>query len=346
MARLVVLTLALALLLPASARGDSGWTWPLRGEVITPYRNGDDPYAARQHRGIDIAAAVGDPVVAATDGTVTFAGVAGSSGLTVGIRTGDGRFDTSYLHLSTAAVRRGDSVHRGDRVGAVGMSGQRSAERPHVHFGVREAGSDHAYRDPLDFLPPLGAPPPQPEAPRGAPAPVGSPVRPAPTPVRVPRSWPAPLSRPVPARRPARRRRPAGSPRPLPDARLLTLPARRPVTASRPARGPAAQGRRAVSPLTSPILETAPALPAGDATAQLGSAPGAGDAAQPGESAAAPRPVAGSRGRGGIDLGWLAACVGLVVAAFALGHPERARAAAGRGRRTAAALLRPLTGRG
>ena len=95
----------------ALAAGD--WAWPVRGEVITQYRNGDDAYAAGQHRGIDIAARVGEPVVAAAGGTVTFAGVAGSSGLTVAVRTSDGRFDTSYLHLSSAAVGKGPSGEHG-----------------------------------------------------------------------------------------------------------------------------------------------------------------------------------------------------------------------------------------
>jgi hypothetical protein len=296
MVRIAPLTLALALLLPAPARGDSAWTWPVRGELITAYRNADDPYAAGQHRGIDIAAGRGAPVVAATDGSVTFAGVAGSSGITVGVRTGDGRFDTSYLHLSSAAVRRGDSIRRGDRVGAVGTSGRRSAEQPHLHFGVREAGSDHAYRDPLDFLPQLPAPPAEPEAPRGAPAPVATPLRPSPAPAGAPRSEPARARRPLPA---PRLRRPVGSP-----------------------------GR-------------APRLAPG----WLGSAPrpeARVSAVADGARGDAP---AASGGRG-IDLGWLAACVGLVLAAWALGHPDRARAAAGRSRRTAAALLRPLTGRG
>src|SRR3954451_56565 len=121
---LTVLVLSLALAPPAVA---ADWTWPVRGQVITPYRNGSDPYAAGQHRGIDIAAAVGDRVVAAAGGTVTFAGVAGSSGLTVSIRTADGRYDTSYLHLSSAGVRAGQAVGGGDRIGAVGTTGRRSA---------------------------------------------------------------------------------------------------------------------------------------------------------------------------------------------------------------------------
>src|SRR6266516_3011183 len=145
----LTLALALACLLlfapPASAASD--WRWPVRGPVITPYRNGSDPYAGGQHRGLDIGAPTGTPVIAATAGTVTYAGLAGSSGLTVAVRTDDGRFDTAYLHLSSIKVAQGDGI------GAVGTTGRRSAVEPHLHFGVRDAGSRFAYHDPLDFLP-------------------------------------------------------------------------------------------------------------------------------------------------------------------------------------------------
>ena len=181
--RRLILTSALALiaLLMAASPAWAGWVWPLHGELITPYRNGDDPYAGGQHRGIDIAGNPGAPVIAAAAGVVRFAGTAGSSGLTVSIRTADG-FDTSYLHLSAAGVRKGDLVGAGDPVGAVGTSGVRSAERPHLHFGVREAGERHAYRDPLAFLPAL--PPGDRRAERGpgaragAAAGAGAPARP------------------------------------------------------------------------------------------------------------------------------------------------------------------------
>ena len=75
------------------ARAAGDWSWPVRGPVITAYQNGDDPYAAGQHRGIDISAPVGAPVVAAAPGTIVFAGAVGSSGLTVGERTDDGRYE-------------------------------------------------------------------------------------------------------------------------------------------------------------------------------------------------------------------------------------------------------------
>ena len=145
MRRLAIITALTACLCGASAGPAQAdrWSWPVRGEILTAYRNAPDPYAGGQHRGIDIGAAVGTPVGAAAAGTVTFAGVAGSSGLTVSVRTADGGFLTSYLHLSSIAVRPGEAVRAGDRLGAVGTTGRRSADPPHLHFGVRAAGDDH-----------------------------------------------------------------------------------------------------------------------------------------------------------------------------------------------------------
>ena len=204
--------LGLVLLAPA-ARAE--WVWPLRGEVITPYRNGTDPYASGQHRGIDIAGEVGTAVVAAAGGEVRFAGTVGSSGLTVSIRTADGRFDTSYLHLASVTVSKGEPVSAGDRIGTVGTSGTRSAATPHLHFGVRDAGSRNAYHDPLDFLPPPAAPP---DGPRETPAPqpAPAPARPAPGPVEAPAGRRVPVGAPngrrVPVGGPDGRRVPVGAP--------------------------------------------------------------------------------------------------------------------------------------
>src|SRR3954463_13105840 len=116
----VTALLAALLLTPADALAAGDWTWPVAGEVVTQFRNGPAPYAGGQHRGVDIAAPVGARVVAATAGTIAYAGVVGSSGLTVAERTSDGRYELSYLHLSTVAVRRGDGVASGESLGAVG----------------------------------------------------------------------------------------------------------------------------------------------------------------------------------------------------------------------------------
>src|SRR5215217_951618 len=204
-------TFLAALVIPAPARAD--WVWPVSGEVITPYRNGDDPYASGQHRGIDVAADLGAPVVSASGGDVRFAGTAGSSGLTVSIRTADGLFDTSYLHLSSLDVGEGERVAAGALIGTVGTTGVRSAEGPHLHFGVRDAGSRHAYHDPLGFLPPAGL---TPERPRAAPnpTPVPVPLNPPPEPV-APRA-PAPRRVPIPGTAPRRAPQPRVAPRRAP----------------------------------------------------------------------------------------------------------------------------------
>lgn len=185
----------------AGAKG--GWRWPVGGELVTAYRFAGAPYAGGEHRGIDVAAPVGAAVVAAAPGTVRFAGVAGSSGLTISVRTADGRFDTSYLHLSRIAVRAGEAVAAGTAIGAVGTSGRRSTAAAHLHFGVRAAGSRHGYRDPLGLLPPRG---PVRERPRAAP--VRAPdLRPAPPPVLV--SARPPRFRTAPSRLPRFRAAPS-----------------------------------------------------------------------------------------------------------------------------------------
>lgn len=343
--------------------GDDGWTWPIRGPVLTAYRNGDDPYAAGQHRGVDIGAPVGTRVVAASAGTVTFAGVVGSAGLVVSERTADGRFDLSYLHLSSAAVRRGDVVSGGSPVGAVGTSGSsRSVEAPHLHFGVREAGSASAYRDPLDFLPPA----PVGDAPREpapVPVPVAAPAGREPAAAGAGAAPAAPAGAHGPAALPA----PAGAHGPA----VVPSPARTPGAVSVPGIGAApvlgpAPGATAPFAPHAPGFSTAlapngrhlrPAQPLhaprtvadGDRT---GSGTRRAHAASRGPAPHAPpnprasRHAASRRGHSphhGVDLGWLAACLGLVAAATALGHPDGTRRAAKRGRATVAGLLRPIT---
>jgi len=337
--RVAILSLVLLACLPGVATAAEGWQWPLRGELITAYRNGSDPYAGAQHRGIDIAAETGAEVVAATPGTVRFAGVAGSSGLTVSVRTADGRYDTSYLHLSSTSVREGQRVAGGQRVGAVGTSGRRSATAPHLHFGVREAGSRHAYHDPMDFLPP---PPTTPrEAPRGAPVPVTvpRPVAVAPKPVR------APGRVRVPGRARVRGRVPAFRPLRVPVARRVRVPAGR--RAGRPALVRPAGAPVAVRPLV-PTARLRARGSQGARGAEGARVPEAGPraaslphpaSAHPSPQAAEPRASGSSSGP---DLGWALACLGLLAAAACLGRPGGGKSTSARGTLDLRALVRPL----
>jgi outer membrane biosynthesis protein TonB len=313
-----VLPLAALALAAAPAPAHAAWTWPLRGEILTAFRNVDDPYAAGQHRGVDIAGSVGATVVAATPGLVRFAGTAGSSGTVVSVRSADGAYDLSYLHLASLAVRRGQQVAAGQALGSVGTTGVRSVDRPHLHFGVRRAGSRHAYVDPLALLPPLGAPAPRPPAAVPVAAPL--PVRPAPSPhpprirLREPVPEPRPSPRPLPA--------PADAPEPRPVA--LARP--RPLVAARPE-------RRAGASRSLPAQ-------ARQEPARLGAAPrAAAPAAAPGRAAA------GGAARHGPDLGGLAACAGLLGAALALSTGGGAGGARASLRSRLAALRPALAGR-
>ena len=316
--------LAVAALLALPSPVLAAWAWPVQGEVITGFRNGDDPYAAGQHRGIDIAGEVGARVVAAAPGLVRFAGTAGSSGVTASVRTDDGSLDLSYLHLASLAVRRGQRVAAGQAIGTVGVSGVRSAGPAHLHFGVRRAGDRHAYLDPLTMLPPPGAPAPAPRTPDAVPVAAPVPVRPVPAPTPVAPRLRVPVRRPAPLPAP---RRPLPAPIRTPEPRRVVL------------------GRRIAAPVARPAQPTAeprarPA-PTGGEPASLGAAPSAGHHAPASERRATP--AAGDRGP---DLGWIAACAGLLGAALALSPGAR-----GRGTRLSvpprlAALLPALAGRG
>ena len=242
--------------------------WPVEGRVLTPYSNDNGrPYAGGMHRGIDIAAERGAGVVAARAGTVTHAGVVGSSGLTVAVRTADGRHVTSYLHLAAVAVKKGDPVAAGTRIGAVGTSGRRSVAEPHLHFGVRLAEAEDHYVDPLSVLP----------APRPGPAPAPPPL-PAPVPVRAaPVAEPVPVAVPLrarpsraPARAPARVRPrgtlepgPAVAPAPVAASALRTRHARQPQAvptgpAPRPVQAPSRPPVPAAGPVASPAGHAGP----------------------------------------------------------------------------------------
>jgi murein DD-endopeptidase MepM/ murein hydrolase activator NlpD len=94
------------------------------------------------HRGIDIADDIGTPVIAAADGEVTFTGldrsVSGGNTVTVnhGIDEKGRRIRTTYHHLETIVVTKGQRVIRGQQIGTLGRSGLGSWYEPHLHFSV------------------------------------------------------------------------------------------------------------------------------------------------------------------------------------------------------------------
>jgi murein DD-endopeptidase MepM/ murein hydrolase activator NlpD len=124
---------------PAVRSGSSGSTrppsrytggkflWPVAGGYISQYFH----YG---HYAIDIAADTGTRVMAAAGGVVTFAGWKNNGGgYQVWIAHGSGLY-TTYNHMSSVSVGRGQHVSRGQQVGRVGMTG--NATGPHLHFEV------------------------------------------------------------------------------------------------------------------------------------------------------------------------------------------------------------------
>ena len=125
------------------------WTWPVEGPVLQPFVfDAATPYAAGEHRGVDIGADAGHAVLAPAAGTVTFAGSVPSSGKSLTITTADG-YAVTLTHLGSLAVKQGAAIAEGDAVGTVGPSGDPELSQPYVHLGVRVAADDQGYLDPL-----------------------------------------------------------------------------------------------------------------------------------------------------------------------------------------------------
>lgn len=114
----------------------------------------------RIHEGIDIFARRGTPVVAATEGRVSFAGERGLGGKQVWLRTGLFGKSLYYAHLDSISASMDQRVAPGDTLGFVGNSGNASTTSPHLHFGIYGRGGavdplPFVFRSPHSELPPL-----------------------------------------------------------------------------------------------------------------------------------------------------------------------------------------------
>jgi murein DD-endopeptidase MepM/ murein hydrolase activator NlpD len=116
------------------ASGASGYAWPMCAPVTSEY----GPRWGRMHNGIDQGASTGTPIGASKGGTVIFAGWQGGYGRMVLIDHADGVV-TAYAHMSSISVSQGQSVSRGQTIGAVGSTGNSTG--PHLHFETRVNGS-------------------------------------------------------------------------------------------------------------------------------------------------------------------------------------------------------------
>ena len=119
--------------------------------LITPVPsvNISSPFGPRWgkfHSGVDFALAQGNPIYAADDGTVYYAGYSGGYGKLIKIDHGNG-MQTYYAHCSSLNVSEGQQVKTGETIGRIGSTGNSTG--PHLHFEVIINGNRV---DPLDFL--------------------------------------------------------------------------------------------------------------------------------------------------------------------------------------------------
>lgn len=130
--------------LAKSLRGyaTGGLVHPVRASTVSqPFHRG--------HNGIDFAAPAGTPIVAAGPGRVSSAGWSSyGGGNEIHIDHPNG-LQTWYAHLNSFAVKMGESVRAGTRIGTVGSTGNSTG--PHLHYMVMKGGWPN-YVNPADYL--------------------------------------------------------------------------------------------------------------------------------------------------------------------------------------------------
>ncbi|MBW4583093.1 MAG: M23 family metallopeptidase [Tildeniella nuda ZEHNDER 1965/U140] len=111
---------------------------PTRSALLLAYGWGIQPTTSKVgfHSGVDLAAAVGSPVLSVADGTVAFVGRQGAYGNLIVINHAEG-LQTRYAQLASFKVKVGQIVKRGQPIATVGTTGSPSSKAPHLHFEVR-----------------------------------------------------------------------------------------------------------------------------------------------------------------------------------------------------------------
>lgn len=127
--------------------GDEGWRWPLapRPAVVAGFDAPAGPYAPG-HRGVDLAAGVGQPVRSAGAGVVAFAGPVAGRGVVTVAHAGGRR--TSYEPVA-ADVAVGAGIAAGQRIGSVTAAAGHCLPGTCLHWGLRVG---ETYVDPLTLL--------------------------------------------------------------------------------------------------------------------------------------------------------------------------------------------------
>ncbi|MCW2267785.1 lipoprotein NlpD [Pseudomonas sp. JUb96] len=127
---------------PAAERSVGGWAWPANGVLIGKFASNGS-----LNKGIDIAGDLGQPVFAASDGSVVYAGsgLRGYGELVI-IKHSD-TYVSAYGHNRRLLVREGQQVKVGQTIAEMGSTG---TDRVKLHFEIRRQGKPV---DPLQFLP-------------------------------------------------------------------------------------------------------------------------------------------------------------------------------------------------
>ncbi len=109
--------------------------WPVKGFITDGFGYRIDPFTGKRafHKGVDLAAKRGTPIIAPADGIVTMAGKTKGYGNFVVINH-ENNIVTRYGHLRDIFVKRGQMVRRGDVIGTVGNTGRSTG--PHLHFEI------------------------------------------------------------------------------------------------------------------------------------------------------------------------------------------------------------------
>lgn len=100
-----------------------------------------------EHSGLDFVAPQGDAVIASADGVVSSVTMSRKGLGNVVEITHAGGYVTRYAHLSDIAVRKGQTVARGKKIGSVGISG--TSFIPHLHYEVIKDGVN---QNPVDYF--------------------------------------------------------------------------------------------------------------------------------------------------------------------------------------------------
>lgn len=134
--------------------GSKDYMMPATGRISSPFGDRDAPIAgaSTDHKGIDIAAPAGTPVMACADGVIITRGFLNGYGNAVYIKHQDGKC-SRYAHLSSFQTGHfvGKDVRKGDIIGYVGSTGNSSGN--HLHFEIRESTAhDAKVLDPLKVI--------------------------------------------------------------------------------------------------------------------------------------------------------------------------------------------------